>query len=535
MTLSPEQIQYEAKLHLLRGLKSLSESLNLNTGGWGYTDPRDYGIGDHPGFAPASLGNNGLQFLDKRKRGEDIPVFLNEYQLSWLRRSIRALCAKSEIALAVIGVHTRYAIGKGLTYKAVAVNESLTPAQTQLVNDVQAVIDAFVEFNNLGARETETLIRQLIDGEAILRLFPTNDDMLAIRFVEPEHILSPTGSDDPANSFGIRTQRYDVESVEGYWIVQGLPDEHPQPDLIDASEVVHFKWHETPSTSKRGLTPFYPIETNLRLAEDLLISTVSLAKARAKIAMLRKLTGAISDVAQTLVQNQAAATYTDPVTSQVTNVERLPYGSILTVPSEAEVEFPGLNLAASDHVAVYQMVLRTIGARFCMPEYLISGDASNANYASTMVSESPFVRSMEGLQDAQAKQWGVNRLGTSSQSVIWRQLMHLVRRGYFPSNLPQLVKIQVEGPSLNIRDNQKEAMVDEIYNRIGAKSITTIQLEQGLEPDQERKNFAVEKPPTTAPTLLPPGVQPPTPNAHPQPGNPANATQVPTAPVSGAR
>ena len=45
-----------------------------------------------------------------------------------------------------------------------------------------------------------------------------------------------------------------------------------------------------------------------------------------------------------------------------------------------------------------QAELRAIAARLVMPEFMFTSDASNANYASTMVAEGPAVRMFERLQ-----------------------------------------------------------------------------------------------------------------------------------------
>ena len=50
------------------------------------------------------------------------------------------------------------------------------------------------------------------------------------------------------------------------------------------------------------------------------------------------------------------------------------------------------------HVQIVQAGLRALGNRWDMPEYMISGDSSNANYASTLVSGAPFVTGIEWEQ-----------------------------------------------------------------------------------------------------------------------------------------
>jgi hypothetical protein len=488
----------KASLRILQAAADLSESIVANDSlSNSFLDPRDYGIGDHYGFGPLPPGAVPV-WLDRKKKGEYIPAFLTESQLSWLRRRLRALVVNNEIAQAVITARQSYAVGRGFKYKAVA-KEDGTPEI--LVDQVQRVLDIFCDYNRMSERENEMIFRLDSEGEVFLRAFPQPNGLLALRFVEPDMVRSPLGDNDSAeNSFGVMTKKHDIESVEGYWIVEGLPDEKPNPVLVPADEVLHIKYFETPSFSKRGLSPFYSIETNLRFAEDLLTSTVSLAKNRAKIAMIRKLKGTVSSVAQTLLNNQADLNVTDPVTQDSVTMERFRFGTIMTLPDSADYEFPSADMAASDHVAVYQMIVRSIGARFNMPEYLISSDASGTNYASTLAAEAPFVRTMQRIQDHLAISLARRRYG--NKSLMWRQVFYAIKCGLLPASTPELIDLQVEPPSLVVRDLAKEAQVDEIYNRMGAKSLTTIRLEQGLDPDVEEEHLSNER---TSPNQ---GVQP---------------------------
>ena len=320
-----------------------------------------------------------------------------------------------------------------------------------------------------------------------------------MRFIENDMVRSPHGDDSSAeNSFGVQTRKYDVEDVQGYWVVQGLPDENPTSTLVPADEVLHVKYPETPSFSKRGLSPFFSIETNLRFAEELLTSTVSLAKNRAKIAVIRKLHNTVASAAQALLDNQADVRTTDPATANATvTLEKYRYGTVLTVPATSDYEFPDAGVGASDHVAVYQMVLRSIGARFNMPEYLISSDASNGNFASTLVAEAPFVKSIERLQDYLGYHFAGRRYG--QRSVIWKQIAHSVHCGVWPPDVFALVDVQVEPPSLVVRDPLQQAQVDKIYNEMGVKSRATIQLQLDLDPKQEAAHLAAETPKVPSP------------------------------------
>ena len=50
------------------------------------------------------------------------------------------------------------------------------------------------------------------------------------------------------------------------------------------------------------------------------------------------------------------------------------------------------------NVAAIQAELRAAAAALAMPEYMLSGDACNANFSSTMVAEGPAVKTFEEMQ-----------------------------------------------------------------------------------------------------------------------------------------
>jgi hypothetical protein len=73
-------------------------------------------------------------------------------------------------------------------------------------------------------------------------------------------------------------------------------------------------------------------------------------------------------------------------------------GSVLLTKG-VEWDLKSLNINARDTKDDGRAIQLMIALGTNIPEYIVRGDASNANYASTMVSESPFVKCMEFWQD----------------------------------------------------------------------------------------------------------------------------------------
>lgn len=192
----------------------LAESIMQDLTPWGYLDPRDLGIGDSPNFVPAGGAVAGQAFLDRRRKGELLPVYLTEQQLTITRRRIRALVYNNENALNAVNQRLNYAIGTGLTYTVSPCTPECPP---DLVHTTQAVVDAFTSFNEMAMRESEAHRRVDVEGEAFYRLFPQSNGLLAVRFIEPEHVTSPVQAESE-DSFGVRVSPGDIEHVLGYWV-----------------------------------------------------------------------------------------------------------------------------------------------------------------------------------------------------------------------------------------------------------------------------------------------------------------------------
>src|SRR6185437_5617448 len=119
---------------------------------------------------------------------------------------------------------------------------------------------------------------------------------------------------------------------------------------------------------------------------------------------------------------------------------------------------------AASYVAVLQAELRAIAARLVMPEFMLSSDASNANYASTMVAESPAVRMFERLQAEQVE---------ADLDVMRRVIEVAERAGRIPAEALTGVDIQAVAPPLAVRDALKDAQVARIEYQCGILSPQT--------------------------------------------------------------
>ena len=313
--------------------------------------------------------------------------FGNEQELAQIRDQCRTLAVANEFAINGHENRISYIVGSGHAYRTAAARGQ-TDAEP-LVGEVQLVLDEFIRLNRWHQRQQEIVRRKDRDGECFLRLFTAADGTTRVRFVEPAQVAAPSDrTQDPSASFGVQTDPDDVETVVGYWI---------DGRLVDASEIQHRKANVNANV-KRGLPLFYPVRKNLRRAEKLLRNMSVVAEIQSAIAVIRKHTAATAAGLGQFVANQADLSVTSAATGRTSHFRRYAPGTILDAVAGTDYEFPAAGIDAARYVTVLQAELRAIASRLVMPEFMLTSDASNANYSSTMVAEGPAVKMFDRLQ-----------------------------------------------------------------------------------------------------------------------------------------
>ncbi|MGA2063815.1 MAG: phage portal protein [Thermoguttaceae bacterium] len=427
-----------------------------------FVDPDDV-LWDVDGARWAPAGGDPLALGTAR-------VVLNELQLDEIRAQCRLLAVTNEYAINGHENRISYIVGSGHTYRAAARQPGSAPEP--LVRAVQAVLDDFVEINKWHQRQQEIVRRKDRDGECFLRLFLAADGTAQVRFVEPGQVATPPqAAADPAAAMGIQTEPDDVETVLGYWI---------DGQLVDAQNMQHRKAN-VDANVRRGLPLFYPVRKNLRRAEKLLRNMSAMAQIQSAIALIRKHQSAAGAALEQFVRDGADVEIPRAIGGRTSSFRRYAPGTILDVTAGTDYEFPAAAIDAARYVAVLQAELRAIASRLVMPEFMLTSDASNANYSSTMVAEGPAVKMFERLQ---------NDMIEDDLELLWRVVAGTVRAGRLPIEALDLVDLRATAPTLAVRDRLRDAQADQILVRAGAMSVQTMAMRHGLDPTQEHADRA---------------------------------------------
>lgn len=431
-----------------------------------------------------SLFDDGERWLPLSGAGASTPGVAgphSEMQLAEIRRECRLLAIENEFAINGHENRVSYIVGSGHSYRA-TIRKGCTQesengtmglaSHKQLALDVQHVLDEFITTNNWHQRQQELVRRRDRDGEAFLRFFVAPDGTTRVRFVEPDQVFTPPEqAANAAARLGILTERDDVEAALGYFI---------DGQFVDAQEIQHRKAN-VDANVRRGLPLFYPVRKNLRRAEKLLRNMSVVAEIQSAIALIRKHRHGTAAGVKQFVADQADAAVVSPTTGNLHTLRRYGPGTILDAHAGIDYDFPAAGVEAANFVTVLQAELRAVASRLVMPEFMLTSDASNANYSSTMIAEGPAMRMFARLQADQVR---------DDLAVMRRVVNDAILAGRLPASVLELVDVQAVPPSLAVRDRLKETQRHRIEHESGILSPQTWSQLAGLDYDQEQANFS---------------------------------------------
>jgi hypothetical protein len=447
--------KYEAEVKLLEAVTSYYDNV---------VDPLDALRDDDTGELWPMIGapNTGSE--------SKVGLACSEGELAAIRRECRLLAVQNPFAINGHENRVSYIVGTGHTYTAAArKGEEVAP---ELLQEVQVVVDEFIEENGWHKRQQEIMRRRDRDGECFLRFFADPSGLIRVRFVEPIEVSQPTSGGEK-DTFGIRTDPDDVETVLGYWV---------NGTLVDAAEIQHRKVN-VDCNVKRGLPTFYPVRKNLRRAEKLLRNMTVVAEIQTAIALIRKHKGGTAAGIQAWAQGRAEASTTNQITGETRYHKHYAPGTVLDVAGETEYDFPAQGIDGGRYVVILQAELRAIASRLCMPEFMLSSDASNANYSSTMVAEGPAVKTFQRLQ------W---EMIEDDLKIMDRVLDKAVEAGRLSQDIREAVTIDATPPNVASRKRTEEVSADVALVSARIMSVRTAQLHNDLDPETEDANIEAE-------------------------------------------
>jgi hypothetical protein len=430
-------------------------------------------------------------------------LFLTETQLDLLRVYSRFLYELNPTAKAPLQRLCDYTIGKGFTY-SVAGKDS----NDALIEQAQDIIDKFIEVNNWSNYEQEIFLRTHRDGETFLTFFPQEDGLTIVKVVEPETIRNPYTAQNLQKGpnqaidgsevewkFGIKTKSPDNSTPLAYAVMY-YTDPISSFEVIEAKDMVHVKAN-VDRQIKRGLSDFFALQEVLINLQKLLRAGVLGESVRQSIAMIRQFSQANQATVQSLQSNNTSFYEPQPIgpnnSPNLQPVQIVQPGSQVDIPEGLEYQ-SGPQGNSSNAVELLNASYQQLAAWWGVPQWLVSGSSDDTNFASSLVSESPFIKNVERRQQFYEVHF---------KKVMKRVLEIAEEQGLLPVGSTDKLKIEVECQSAHVRDAGKETEQNETLYTNQIMSKKTWQLREELDPEQEEENMKNEEPPPIGPMGIP--------------------------------
>lgn len=470
----------------------------------------DLEIVDRRDWMPTGFGlenGNYLSTQHDREDGRYSPFVENETDLALIRGMARLVTAATCSGVGIQNNLTNYVIGDGFSIEVSAKKHrisGISGSDERLIAAVQDVLDEFFEENRWwGDLDRELFWRSRRDGEFFLAIYPMPSGISRARVIEPEQVTEPSqrwseqqiyemfGEYIPHATnwdFGVHTADHDVQTVHGYSVGW---DRSGTCDYLPKSIVEHFKVNVDRNV-KRGMSDFYPAWKWLEKAEKIYRNTAEGSAIQAAIAFVREHAVGVTET-QIDTMNAANAEYirsrrTAGGNYRTENTQLYESGTVVDTPQGMQYKPGPLGHERGPvFVDVAQAILRYVGVRWGFPEWMINGDASNNNMASSITAESPFHRNVEAMQGGMA---------TCFRSIFWRVVRNAVasarfsqfgEKGTFEA-IKRQVELQIEPPQIDRREPDAETNRRVSLVGAGIMSKKTAQMEEGLDPRQEEEN-----------------------------------------------
>jgi len=425
---------------------------------------------------------NDWNLLGQAGRG-----IVEEADHNTILRGVFKLYHDNTHARAIVRSLVKFTLGKGPKIDPDAENEK-----------VNEVWEDFRRQNKFNWREKEIATRLFRDGEVFLRLFreksPNQNGDVKIRFIRATQISKPTrgvgGGKKFGNeySFGIKTEPEDVETPVSY---TRCDSDGNFKEEIKAEEIIHLKVFSD-SDQKRGVSVLRVCSKRLKQYDEWLEDRIVLNKVRSAIALVRTVEGSASKVKEIRNENLS-----DNLSSSKKKVKAPPRGTIITASKGIEYNMLSPNINASDVAEDGRSMLLSIAAGVGMPEMIFTGDYSNANYASSLIAQNPFVREIEEWQD-----YFTGFYEDLFEIVIQNKIDH----GDLPKETETTCR--VEFPPMIAADIDKLAKAFEILFKYKIVSKKTWRGKMGLDDEIEKGNLDGEEGDEVYPPGTPGGQSP---------------------------
>jgi hypothetical protein len=383
------------------------------------------------------------------------------------------------------------------------------------VERVEGFLKSWLEENDWASRQGEVSLRLDKHGECLDLLYYDEDGMLRTSFVEPSDLdedpNSPFFKDEESDrpyidNLGVRRTN-DIRNLPVAFFVDGGGKGQWIGDLRFGTKsgmignwqanspnlrcLVNCRRRNVLSVDPRGLTFFWNVRQELKWSKTLLSNLMRISSFQASFGAIRTISQAVGPdaVKSFLATSQSGSKDSTP------EQMGFPAPSIVTIPSTVQYEFPETGAGQSNHIEVLVQLLRACASGMKLPEFMLTANVSEGNFASTLVSEGPFHKAMRRSQDQMVRE---------DRMIINQALLYAAQSGNFDLSVSdvQSVNVEVKPPRVQTRNRMEDFEIG--YKLWEASLLDGKQLmaQEGFEFDHSQPQVRVERSAEVPPPMI---------------------------------
>lgn len=418
-----------------------------------------------------------------------------DQELRTIRTASRIISNTNEIQKNCLSHYRNFVIGEGVSVDLFPVGSAVellsagsnTGKSNGKIKKLMENWRLFANTNKLDARLRNAILRKHRDGEVWFELFP-GKLVPALRFVEPDFLFS-SGKLGEKSELGVITDGKDLETATGYEFentnIQGSYRVIKPENIVVGKANVDFD-------APRGIPTGWPVFTNLRRVEKLLVNTSILSAIHSAIAYVRTTPGANqASVSKMLAANRdTSQARTSSSTGKQYNTRGIKGGTILSANDGTKYEFPAHNADPSKWIAVLDNELGHVAAGWVLPvKWLLADEPTDP-----LTPGSPVVANFRSEQAD---------MSTMISELFWKVQAMM---GIDVEAVQAKFELMVDFPNLAIGKVLDEARVDDLALKNGVVSPQEIAQKYGRNYFVVRSNIIAHRA-TRQPGEVMPGEQ----------------------------
>lgn len=382
---------------------------------------------------------------------------------------------------------------------------------------VQTFLNGWIPENGWYQRQAEVCHRLDRHGEVFDILHFQDDGILQLQFAEPVDLDDDADSEyqfvedsdlEFTDTLGVRRTndlmfKPVAYFIDGTWyddLQYNTKKNRLAEFAADTQVLIQHRKRNVLSRDNRGLTLYWPVREELTWAKKHLSNMMRVSTFQAAYGMIRT----VSEIhSADQVKSYLGSLQTGTANQNQAEKFDFPAPAVVTKPSSVQYEFPETGAGASNHIEINTNMLRACAAGLRLPEFMLTANVGEGNFASTLVSEGPFHKGMRFEQGQMIQE----DLRILYQALRWAAENSV--DGLSHEDIDR-VTIEVKAPRVQTRNRKEDYEVNKDMWEKRIISRKTLAASEDKDDDAEQAQIATEIP-----------------NEHPAP---LSIQKIPTAP-----